>query len=79
MKTSITLKDEMAILNGTRGMNISKPFTVNGSHFSSLKAAVNAAKGFEGERYHRSVATVSGYVTVATVINQGEFYDVVMW
>ena len=78
MKT-ISLKAEMSIMHGTRGAGISKPFTVNGEHFPSLKAAINAAKGFEGERYHISVATGSGYATVVTVINQGEFYDVVMW
>jgi hypothetical protein len=41
---AISLRDELAIMHGTRGAKIPAPYAVNGSHYHSLKAAVIAAK-----------------------------------
>ena len=79
MKT-ISLKAEMAIMNGTRGCYIPKPYAVAGKHYSSLKSAINAAKNVNRDIVH-IMATRENvrFKTIATVTNRSDFYEIVIW
>jgi len=75
-----TLKQELAIMYGTRGAGISKSYAVNGQHFSSLKAAISAAKGVNRLHVHVMITVATArFKTVATVTRENGFFKVVIW
>ena len=78
---SVSLKDELAIHNSTRGLVIKKPFTVEGNHYSTLKAAINAAKNKNSSTIHiTKTKTAARCKTVATVLQrESGFFEVVIW
>ena len=79
MKT-ITLKQELAIMANTRGAKIPYKYTVCGKHFSSLKAAINAAKGTNRNIVHVMATSESvRFKTVATITREKGFFEVVIW
>ena len=80
---ALSLKDEMAIMHNTRGYHIPKPYATRGNHYSSLKTAIVAAKN--GNLRVGNVAYVTKTtpnarcVTVASIINRSDFYEIVIW
>jgi hypothetical protein len=79
MKT-ITLKQELAIMANTRGAKIPYKYTVCGKHFSSLKAAINAAKNTHRNLVHVMVTSESvRFKTVAAITRKSGYFEVVVW
>jgi hypothetical protein len=77
---SIILKNELEIMHGTRGTGISKKYAVNGNHYSSLKAAINAAKGTPRNLVHVMATNQNvKFKTVATITRENGFFEVVIW
>ena len=81
MKTSITLNQELDIMYTTRGKGISKPYAVNGSHFSSLKSAIVAAKNVNRDIIHIMTTRENvRFKTVATITKHDfDFVEIVIW
>ena len=79
MKT-ISLKAELKIMNQTRGKGISKPYAMNGLHFSSLKVAINAAKNVDRAIVHiMTTKEHTRFKTIATVTKREGYYEIVIW
>jgi hypothetical protein len=77
---SVSLRDEIAIMHNTRGYHISKPYATRGNHYSSLKAAINAAKkGNLRVAYVTKTTPNARCITVASIINRSDFYEIVIW
>ena len=82
----INLKQELAVMHGTRGLNVPKRYTVKGFHYSSLKTAISQAKKivtFGGGimRVHVTTTTTAARrVTLATIINpEWEWIETILW
>ena len=82
----ISLKQELDIMHGTRGYNITARYAVNGKHYSSLKTAISQAKKivtFGGGRMRVHITTTTPTargVTRATVINhEWDWIETVIW
>ena len=79
MKT-ITLKQELDIMYGTRGYHTPKPYAVCGSHYSSLKLAIKAAKNVDRAIVHiMTTKEHARFKTIATVTKREGYYEIVIW
>lgn len=80
MKT-ITLKQELDIMYGTRGYHTPKPYAVCGSHYSSLKLAIVAAKNVNRDIIHIMTTRENvRFKTVATITKHDfDFVEIVIW
>ena len=77
---SITLSQEIEIMHGMRGVKIPHKYAVCGKHFSSLKAAINAAKSTHRNIVHIMTTSESArFKTIATITRENGYFEIVIW